>query len=188
MSSGATGAPLSRHSAILVSPGFPMNHAAPAQTYAPTSFARATTGMPPRRTLQGSAPYSAQAARYRDAELVGASAGQLVVMLYDKMLLTLRRARLACEAKQIELRCEQILSAGEMIGELRVSLDHAQGGAIAKQLDALYGFMLRELMEANRKQDARKIDGVIRVASELRDAFAQIVAQGARALPAAKSA
>ena len=123
--------------------------------------------------------YATQAARYRDAELGTATPGQLVVMLYDKMLLTLRRARIAFDAKQIEVRCEQILKAGEMIAELRASLDHQQGGAIAKQLEALYSFMLRELLAANRTQDARKIDGVIRMASELRDAFAQVVAGGA---------
>ena len=55
---------------------------------------------------QGSgSPYAAQAARYRDAELLSATPGQLVVMLYDKMLLTLRRARIACEAG---LRAEAI--------------------------------------------------------------------------------
>jgi len=165
-----------------------MNYPAPAQTYAPASLARATAFVPPRRTQPAGSPYSAQAARYRDAELATATPGQLVVMLFDKMLLTLRRARLACDTKLIEERCEQIVKASEMIAELRVSLDHQAGGQIASQLSALYGFMLRELTEANRKQDGRKIDSVIRMASELRDAFAQVVAQDATARPAAKSA
>jgi flagellar protein FliS len=136
----------------------------------------------------GGSPYAAQAARYRDAELLSASPGQLVVMLYDKMLLTLRRARLACEAKRIEERCDAIMKVVDMVTELRVSLDHTQGGAISAQLDALYAFMLRELHEANRKQSLEKIDVVLRIAGELRDAFAQIVAGGAGALPKARIA
>ena len=119
-------------------------------------------------------PYASQAARYRDAELASASAGQLIVMLFDKMLLTLRRAKIACEAKRIEERCEAILLATDMVTELRVSLDHEQGGAISAQLDALYGYMLRELFEANRLQDTTKLDVVSRMVTELRDAFAQI--------------
>ncbi|MBV9880270.1 MAG: flagellar export chaperone FliS [Gemmatirosa sp.] len=137
-------------------------------------------------------PYAAQAARYRDAELASASPGQLVVMLFDKMLLTLRRAKVACEARQIEERCEQILKVTDMVTELRLSLDHAQGGAISAQLDALYAFMLRELFEANRRQDAAKIEVVLRIAGELREAFAGAnasLAAGAAAAPlAARSA
>ena len=142
-------------------------------------------------TLGGPAagsPYAAQAARYRDAELLSASPGQLVVMLYDKMLVTLRRARAACEARRIEERCEAIVKVMDMVTELRLALDHAQGGAISAQLDALYAFMLRELLDANRQQRTDKIDVVLRIASELRDAFAQIVASGAGALPKARIA
>ena len=166
-----------------------MSHPALAQTYAPTPFSPSAAALGARRYGQPAAsPFTTQAARYRDAELQTATPGQLVVMLFDKMLLTLRRARIACEAKQIEVRCEQIVKAGEMITELRVSLDHQAGGDISKQLDALYGFMLKELYEANRKQDAAKIDVVIKMASELRDAFSQIVTTSGGARPKARTA
>jgi flagellar protein FliS len=128
------------------------------------------------------------ASRYRDAELASATPGQLVVMLFDRLLLTLRRARMAADAGKIELRCESLLAAGDMIMQLRLSLDHAQGGAIAASLDQLYGFALRELAEANRLQDASRIDGVLKIAGELRDAFAQVVARGAGGAPQARSA
>jgi flagellar protein FliS len=169
-------------------------HAAYPQSYPATLRSPMTTpraAMPGQRgpSTTAASPYAAQAARYRDAELASASPGQLVVMLYDKMLLTLRRAKVACEAKRIEERCELLLGATDMITELRISLDHQQGGTISTQLDALYAFMLRELFEANRQQDASKIEVVIRIAGELRDAFSQVVAGGATgALPAARSA
>ena len=95
------------------------------------------------------------------------------------MLHTLRRARVANDARQIELRCELLLKASDMIEELRLALDHERGGIIAANLDQLYGFMLRELMEANRLQDSARIDVALRIAGELRDAFAQVVAGGA---------
>ena len=148
-----------------------MSH--PAATYAPSSTARPAM-MPPRgaTVAHGGAyaggAYASQATRYRDAELLSATPGQLVVMLFDKMLLTLRRARVACEARRIEERCEQLMKASDMITELRASLDHDLGGAISAQLDALYDFMLRELVAANRQQDAARIDVVIRIAGELR--------------------
>jgi flagellar protein FliS len=150
-------------------------------------------GLPARPVVPaGRAPaaYASQAARYRNAELESASPGQLVVMLFDKILLTLRRACVAIEARKIEERVELLLKANEMISELRASLDFEQGGAISQNLDALYGFSLRQLFEASRTGDVAKIDGVVRVMSELRDAFAQVVAglgtgaQGASGAPA----
>lgn len=159
-----------------------MSHPALVQTYAPSSLPSAALG--PRRPQ----PFASQAARYRDAELLSATPGQLVVMLFDKMLLTLRRARTACDAKQIEVRCEQILRASDMVTELRVSLDREQGGQIAAQLDALYAYMLRELLEANRRNDGARLDVVTRMAAELREAFAGAVAATSGALPTARSA
>ena len=152
---------------------FPATYAAARPTLATPAGLSARPMMAPA----GRAPaaYASQAARYRNAELESASPGQLVVMLFDKILLTLRRARLAIEARNIEERVEQLIKANEMITELRVSLDFEQGGAIAQNLDALYAFSLRQLFEASRSGEAAKIDGVSRVLGELRDAFAQIV-------------
>ena len=159
----------------------------------PTAIPRAIPGNPygaPARPVAGAAasPYATQAARYRDAELATASPGQLVVMLFDKIILTLRRARLAVEARRIEERVELLLKASEMISELRLSLDFEQGGAIAQNLDALYAFSLRQLFEVTRTPDVAKIDAVTRVMSELREAFATVVAGGAAAPVAARSA
>ena len=130
-------------------------------------------------------PYGAQAARYRDAELASASPGQLVVMLYEKMLRTLRRARTAAEQGEIEQRATALLSVHDMIAELQASLDHDVGGRISRDLDALYTFMLGELHAANRHQDVARIDVVLRIATELHEAFAGAQAQLAAATPAA---
>jgi flagellar protein FliS len=96
-------------------------------------------------------------------------------MLFDQIVISIRRARIALDTKQIELRAEQIVRASDMITELRLSLDHAQGGAIATNLDALYGYMLSELFDANRRQDPVPLDRVLVMVTEIRDAFAQVV-------------
>jgi flagellar protein FliS len=131
----------------------------------------APLGASAARGAYASAP-QAQAARYRDAELMSATPGQLVVKLFDKMVLTLRRARAAMDANAIAERCELVLKASEMITELKVSLDHEQGGDISRNLDALYAFMIGELYAANRHKDGKRIDVVLHMATELRDAFA----------------
>ena len=178
-----------------------MSYPAPASPFAAASAPRApfpgVRPMPPRpgtapapvAGAPAAGPYAAQANRYREAELSSATPGQLVVLLFDKMALTLRRARTAIEQRDIETRTESILKASDMITELKLSLDHAAGGEISRQLDALYGFMLRELFDANRQQSVAKLDAVLGIAGELREAFhganAQLAAQAAEARAAA---
>lgn len=152
----------------------------PAYAYAPTAAQRSV----PRASTPAAAPArpaAAQVSRYRDAELAGATPGQLVVMLFDKCVLTLRRAQAALAAGDIPTRTTHICAAGDMIVELRGSLDFDAGGDISRQLDALYAYALRELFAANRAQDAAKLASVLHVMSELRDGFAGAVAQLAAA-------
>lgn len=130
-------------------------------------------------------PQAAQASRYRDAELASASPGQLVVMLFDKCALTVRRAQVALAAGDIPARTAHICAAADMVAELRGSLDFEAGGDISRQLDALYAYALRELFAANRAQDPAKLASVLHVVTELREGFAGAVAQLAAAKAAA---
>lgn len=162
----------------------------PALAYAPS---RATASRPPMRGLAAQparvtpelAGYSAQASRYRDAELASATPGQLVVMLFDKCLLTLRRAQTAFAAGEVETRVEQVCKAVDMVTELRSSLDFEAGGAISTQLDALYAYVLGELVAVNARRDPARLVPVLHVLGELREAFAGAQAQLAAPLPVA---
>jgi flagellar protein FliS len=136
----------------------------------------------------GAAPGASQAARYRDAELAATPAGQLVVMLFDKCLLTVRRAQAAFAAGDVAARGAHLCAAADMVAALRGALDLAAGGDVARQLDALYAFASRELFEATRRQDAARLGPVLHVLGELREAFAGAQAQVAAAAPAARAA
>jgi flagellin-specific chaperone FliS len=81
-----------------------------------------------------------------------------------------------------------------MLFELRASLDFeaGDGGALSRQLDALYAWAGAELYRANREQAPERLAPVLRVIGELRDAFAgaqaQLAAEAAAGAPAARSA
>ena len=169
-----------------------------ALAYAPTRAAMPAPGARPlvsspvvaaRRTPAGGygalGAAGATADRYRDAELASASPAQLVVMLFDKCLLTVRRAQAAFAAGDVAERATHICKAADMVAELRGSLDFEAGGAISTQLDALYAFVLRELFDANRRQEAARLGPVLHVLGGLREGFAgaqvQLAAQGAAA-------
>ena len=163
----------------------------PTPAHRPASFLGAARSTARPAAAPAASPYGGQAARYRESELMSATPGQLVVMLFDKILLTIRRARVAIEGRNIEERCENVCKAHEMITELRVTLDHEAAPEMSGQLDALYAFMLQELAAANRLQDVKKLDVVLHMASELRAAFSgavQQLAAGTAAAPAARIA
>lgn len=120
------------------------------------------------------AGYNANAARYQELEVMSAKPGQLVVLVYDHLLASLRRAELAMEGGDIEQRTMQLAKVRDAIGELLVTLDHEKGGEIAGQLASLYSFFLTELVDVNRRQDRARLGRITAMVRELRDAFAEI--------------
>ena len=118
--------------------------------------------------------YSRQATRYRETEVLTATPGQLVVLLYDHLLLSLRRARIAMEARDADLQSECLDKARNVLTELLVTLDRERGGAVAVNLAALYSFLLGELVQVGIRADVARLDRVSHMIGELRDAFAQV--------------
>ena len=110
---------------------------------------------------------------YQSAQVLTASRGRLVVLVFDLLLATLRRARYAVEQKDEELRLSQLATAREAINELMAALDHSQG-ELAGRLHALYDFMLRSLLTVrgtDARADLAQLEAVARMATELREAF-----------------
>lgn len=124
------------------------------------------------------------AARYQEMEVMAATPGQLVVVVYDHLLVSLRRARIAMERGDVEGRVTQLDKVRAAIGELLATLDFDRGGDIARQLSALYAFFLSELTDLGTRADVERLDRISAMVQELRDAFAQI-AGTAHSAPAA---
>ncbi|MDR3341493.1 MAG: flagellar export chaperone FliS [Treponema sp.] len=124
---------------------------------------------------------------YKEMRVTTASQGQLIIMLYDGAVKQLDRgldllgANLAGKKDpgKIEQINAAILKAQEIITELMASLDFDRGGEIAKNLLALYVWFNQELLEANIKQDVRRITIVRNLFDELRTAWATIIAKSA---------
>ena len=113
-----------------------------------------------------------------------AGPAQLVLALYDGALGAIQRAAVlmapgdeeAAPARlapgTIEAVHKQLLKAQRIVTELRVTLDHERGGSIAANLDSLYGFCLRLLVEANLSKDPQNLAPVLEVLRGLREAWA----------------
>jgi flagellar protein FliS len=135
--------------------------------------------------MGGIVAYTNQLSAYRETRIKTASQGQLIIMLYDEAVKHLDRGlellNLNTTGKRDPGRIEKInkavLKAQEIITELMASLDFDQGGEIAQNLFSLYTWFNQELLEANVKQDQRRITIVRNMVNELRGAWSEVVAK-----------
>ncbi|MDR1446284.1 MAG: flagellar export chaperone FliS [Treponema sp.] len=140
--------------------------------------------------------YTNALSAYRETRIKTASQGQLVVMLYDEALKHLDRGLellgLNASGKKdpgkIEHVNKAILKTQDIITELMVSLDFDQGGEIAKNLFSLYTWFNKELLEANIKQDRRRLTIIRNMISDLRSAWSEIAGKNAVGTAAAGDA
>jgi len=122
-----------------------------------------------------------QANVYREREVLTASPEKLVVMAFDHVLVNLRRARMALEAGNIELRAQSLGRAREGVMELLMTTDSERGGAIAENLRAIYSYALSEFLAIGRSRDVGQLDRIATMLGDLRDAFATIASDPTRA-------
>ncbi|MFQ5660110.1 MAG: flagellar export chaperone FliS [Gammaproteobacteria bacterium] len=114
-----------------------------------------------------------------------ASPCRLIQMLLDGALARIVTAKGCLKQKQAGKKGENISSAISIIGGLRDSLDHEAGGAIAGNLENLYEYMTRRLVQANLHNDESALDEVHTLLMEIRVAW-NSVAASADAKPLSK--
>lgn len=121
-----------------------------------------------------------------DTRVMSASPHQLVMMLFDGALLSLKQAKTHIANRNIAAKGAAISKAINIINEgLKASLDEKAGGQLAQDLNALYEYMTLRLMSANLKSDPNIIDEVGRLLYEVAGAWRQIGQAAAASAPAA---
>jgi flagellar secretion chaperone FliS len=127
-------------------------------------------------------PHDAKRA-YTESAVLTAPPERLVVMLYDGAIRFLNQSAVAMRAGNQRVFLDRVQRGEAIITELNLTLDMRQGD-VAERLRAIYQFCNVHLTAATVERDPRKIDDVVRLLSELREAWQQIAA----APPAAAAA
>jgi flagellar protein FliS len=117
---------------------------------------------------------------YQTQAILTASPGQLVLMLYDAALRFLAQARAALEGDQNDWRRFEVINrnlqkAQNIIAELQGTLNHEAGGEVAANLERVYDYYNRRLIEANFKKDPAPVIEVEGLLRELRDGWAEML-------------
>lgn len=112
-----------------------------------------------------------------ESEVNYASPYRIIQMLMEGALSKLATAKGCIARNDIAEKSRQITWGMNIIQGLRTSLDAEKGGEIAANLDALYEYMGRRLLEANVSNEPAIIDEVISLLQEVKAGWDSIPAE-----------
>ena len=139
----------------------------------------------------GMTPTMGNASHYKQIDsytgVAEADPHQLVQMLLNGALEKISIAKGLITHKETAKKGEAIGRAISIVAALRSSLDMSAGGEISANLDSLYEYIERRLLEANLNNDIEILDETISLLREIRTAW-ESIPQELRSKPDAAAA
>jgi flagellar secretion chaperone FliS len=111
---------------------------------------------------------------YQRMEMMTADPKRLIILCYDQAIGALKLAIEYYKMDNFEAKAKEIGKVQDIIGALRTALDFKNGGEVAVNLDALYSFMTRHIMEADLKKDIVSLDSIVNMLEEIESAWKEI--------------
>lgn len=118
--------------------------------------------------------------KYLRNQVMSASPGELILMLYKECSRSLKKAEAAFvidTPDRFQEISNHLLHAQDVIVELSISLDLEKGGEFALGLQRLYEFMMHHLSHANTEKIVQPIVEVRDLISQLQESWQQAVEQ-----------
>jgi flagellar protein FliS len=108
---------------------------------------------------------------YQMSAIQGASSIGLMIVLFDRLAVDLRRAAAALRENDIETRCRDLDHASMVIGQLQSWLDPEKGGESAQTLTRFYACLRAKMMEAAVSSSAEILETQIDMIMDVRSAW-----------------
>ena len=115
--------------------------------------------------------YQAKAGQYKRLNIETAGKLDLILMCYEKTIEMLRQGKAYLEETEYEKKARKLQKALDIIYHLQGCLNFEQGGQIARNLDSLYNYAIRRLLDGDVKKEVGAYDEVIGIFSELKEAW-----------------
>jgi len=125
-------------------------------------------------------PLSNPYQRYQQTATQTAGSDQLLIMSYEAILRWLGRAETAIEANHIENAHTALVSAQDILRDLKWNLDFSKGGEVAANLGRIYDYLANELVWANVEKSAERIANVRALIQPLLEAWRVAVVKARR--------
>lgn len=118
--------------------------------------------------------YRNEGGRYLETQVVSSSPGQLIPLLYQHLLVNLKRAGDQIRAGDKEGKAVSLQKASAIVFELMSALDMERGGEIAMRLASLYAYFTRRISEAGRTLDIGIIDELLELVGSLHESWVDV--------------
>ena len=112
---------------------------------------------------------------YKKTSVTTASKEHVLLMLYQAAIKNCKKAIEAIENNQLSQKGEFIGKMQDIIIELNNGLDFEVGGDIARDLSALYDYILYASTQANMNIDRKPLEGCLNVLTTLYDGWKKAV-------------
>lgn len=110
-------------------------------------------------------------AKIKQNSIYTASPQELTLMLYNGAIKFANQATDAINKKDLELANEKIIRVQDIVLEFMSSLDHKY--PVARDMELMYDYIYRRLIEANTKKDLVILEEVTGLLREFRDTWKQ---------------
>lgn len=105
------------------------------------------------------------------SEVLDADPHRLIQMLMEASLTRMAQAKAAMERGEMDTKANLLGRVNDIIQTLQGSLDHNAGGELSANLERLYDYMVRRLLEASLHNDQSMVDEVIRLMLEVKSGW-----------------
>jgi flagellar protein FliS len=113
-------------------------------------------------------------AAYLESRILSADPVELIAILYEQAILSVREARESLAKKDIAGRTRNISRAIAIVNELDCSLDHSAGGKMSANLTRLYQYIRERLTTANIRKEDRPLAEVESLLNTLAQSWSSV--------------
>ena len=113
---------------------------------------------------------------YKRHQVTTTDSATALLLLYQGTIDSLNRAQASMAANDMADKGREILRANDIINQFLVSLDYETGGELINNLEALYLYMLEQILLANAKNDPAPLIVVVSLLSTLKAGWEEAIA------------
>jgi flagellar protein FliS len=127
--------------------------------------------------------YGRMLAQYRKTDVETAGRLDLVIMCYENAIRFLKQAKGHYESNAFEEKARALQRVFDIISELKGTLNIEKGQKIAINLNAIYDYLLRSLLEGDLRRDFNAFESAIGIMAELKEAWEAIASRSKEETP-----
>ena len=113
-------------------------------------------------------------AAYRRADTMGKSQVELILMVYDGAIKSLRTAADHYRDRETEAGYEELQKTKRFVTHLYSTLDQKKGGEVTENLGKIYVWVISQLHVIEATRDLEQLDSVVTVLENLRSGWVKL--------------